>query len=328
MGALRKKRLAIATTVYWFMLVYIVSALVWWFIELENQNREMTAYRIAELNQSDASYNLQRGKIESERKRTTTQFILEGATFLALIIIGAVYVYRVVRRQINMQLQQQNFMMAVTHELKTPIAVAQLNLETLQKHNLDEAKKQKLIQMTLQETNRLNHLASNVLVSAQLEGGGYRLSMEELDLSSLVSACVNDFIHRFPERNWVTEIEPAVEITGDMLLLQILVNNLLENALKYTHKGASIICRLINQSNHIFFQVIDDGPGIPDDEKKNIFEKFYRVGNEQTRSAKGTGLGLHLCKKIATDHNAKISVSDNNPTGSIFSVRFGRQASI
>jgi K+-sensing histidine kinase KdpD len=309
------------------MLVYIVTALVWWFIELENQNRQMTAYRIAELNQSDPAFNAQRNKIESERRRTTTQFILEGATFLALILIGAVYVYRVVRRQINMQLQQQNFMMAVTHELKTPIAVAQLNLETLQKHNLDEAKKQKLIQMTLQETNRLNHLASNVLVSAQLEGGGYRLAMEELDLSSLVSTCASDFVHRFPERNWTTEIEPAVEITGDMLLLQILVNNLLENALKYTHKGALIICRLIKQANHIVFQVIDDGPGIPEDEKKNIFEKFYRVGNEQTRSARGTGLGLHLCKKIASDHSAKISVSDNQPTGSIFTVKFGRTVS-
>jgi two-component system, OmpR family, sensor histidine kinase CiaH len=328
MGALRKKRLAIATTVYWFMLVYIVSALVWWFIELENLNREMTAYRIAELNQSDPSYYADRNKIESQRERTTTQFILEGATFLALIIVGAVYVYRVVRRQISMQHQQQNFMMAVTHELKTPIAVAQLNLETLQKHNLDEAKKQKLIQMTLQETNRLNQLASNVLVSAQLEGGGYRLSMEELDLSSLVSASANDFIHRFPERNWMIEIEPGIEVIGDTLLLQILVNNLVENALKYTHKGAAIICRLNMQSNHVVFQVIDEGQGIPDEEKKSIFEKFYRIGNEQTRSAKGTGLGLYLCKKIALDHDAKITVSDNSPTGSIFTVRFSRTVSV
>ena len=73
-------------------------------------------------------------------------------------------------------------MMAITHELKTPIAVAKLNLETLQKHKLDELKQQRLIQMTLQETNRLNALTNNILISSQLEGGGYKLVEEELDL--------------------------------------------------------------------------------------------------------------------------------------------------
>ena len=69
---------------------------------------------------------------------------------------------------------------------------------------------------------------------------------------------------------------------------------------------------------------VDQGPGIPDNEKKNIFQQFYRIGNEQTRSAKGTGLGLHLCKKIAADHNGKIYVKDNHPKGSNFIIRFRR----
>jgi two-component system, OmpR family, sensor histidine kinase CiaH len=321
MNALTKRRLAIVTTVYWVLLVYIIAALVWWFIALQNQNKEMTALRTAELRSDDKNFETQKDAIVLAYKRKTAQYLSEGLTFLALILIGAVYVYRAVRRQIRMQLQQQNFMMAVTHELKTPIAVAQLNLETMQKHKLDDAKQQKLITMTLQETNRLNHLASNILVSSQLEGGKYQLTKEEIDFSSLVSDCVHEFIHRFPERNLKVDLETGIEIIGDPLLLQILVNNLIENALKYSPRGSTITARL-KKNRRVILEIVDEGSGIPDDEKKNVFRKFYRIGNEQTRSAKGTGLGLYLCKKIAHDHRATIHVSDNIPTGSIFTVSF------
>lgn len=321
MNPLSKKRLAIVTTVYWVLLVYIIAALVWWFIELQNQNKEMTALRVAELKTSDSNYTEAKYAIAEGYRRKTAQYLSEGLTFLALILIGAVYVYRAVRRQIRMQLQQQNFMMAVTHELKTPIAVAQLNLETMQKHKLDEAKQQKLITMTLQETNRLNHLASNILVSSQLEGGKYQLAKEEIDFSSLVSGCLHEFMHRFSDRNFNNSIEPGIDLTGDSLLLQILTNNLLENALKYSPRGSTITVRL-KKDRRTVMEIIDEGAGIPDNEKKNVFRKFYRIGNEQTRSAKGTGLGLYLCKKIATDHRATIQVSDNIPTGSIFTVSF------
>ena len=187
-----KKRLVIVSIAYWFLLAYIVVALLWWWISLENQNREMAQLKIKhQVSTIDkASFPAQYEKalqgVEIERKRNTTKYVSEGITFLALIMIGAVYVYRAVRQQINLQQQQQNFMMAITHELKTPIAVAKLNLETLQKHQLEDAKRQKLIHMTLQETTRLNNLASNILVSSQLEGGRYRIAREDLNFSDLV----------------------------------------------------------------------------------------------------------------------------------------------
>lgn len=262
--------------------------------------------------------------VEVEKKRNTTKYVSEGITFLALIMIGAVYVYRAVRQQIKLQQQQQNFMMAITHELKTPIAVAKLNLETLQKHQLEDGKRQKLIQMTLQETTRLNNLASNILVSSQLEGGHYRIAREELNFSDLVKKSVQDFMHRFPDRKWVSTIDQEADVEGDPLLLEMLVNNLLENALKYSPKDGSIDCQLSTTTAHVFFSVKDEGPGIPDDEKKKVFQKFYRIGSEQTRTTQGTGLGLYLCKKIAQDHNASIEVTDNTPTGCIFTVKFIR----
>ena len=273
---------------------------------------------------SAAEYQRALREIEVDKKGNTTKYVSEGITFLALILIGAVFVYRAVRQQIKSQQQQQNFMMAITHELKTPIAVARLNLETLQKHQLEETKRQKLIQMTLQETTRLNNLASNILVSAQLEGGRYRIAKEELEFSDLVKNSVHDFMHRFPDRQWKPEIDAEVDIEGDPLLLEMLVNNLLENALKYSPKESVIECRLTQSKSQVVLSVKDLGPGIPDNEKKKIFEKFYRIGSEQTRTTQGTGLGLYLCKKIADDHRAEIAVEDNRPTGCIFTVKFSR----
>ena len=327
MDASIKKKLRFATIVYWFLLVYIIGALVWWLVLLQKQNDTITSLKLIQLSNTDSSlnpgaYNKELNAIYDEKKRNTTKYISEGVTFLALILVGAVFVYRAVGRQLRTQQQQQNFMMAVTHELKTPIAVTKLNLETIQKHQLDDARRQKLIQMTLQEVNRLNDLTNNILVSSQLEGNNNTLSTEELNLSDLVKSCVTDFKTRFPDRNWDSTIQEEIEITGDPLLLTILVNNLLENAMKYSSKSKLINCRLYKQKNEILLEVIDEGTGIPQEEKKKVFDKFYRIGNEDTRTTKGTGLGLYLCKKIALDHNADIYVTDNNPTGCIFAVSF------
>jgi signal transduction histidine kinase len=319
-----KKRIRLITFIYWLLLVYIVAALVWWFISLEKQNRQMTDFKIEQLNatsESSSARDADHTKIKEEHERNLVKYISEGSTFLLLILVGAGFVYRSVRRQFLLQQQQQNFMMAVTHELKTPISVARLNLETLQKHQLDADKQKKLIRMTLEETERLNTLTNNILVSSQLEGI-HQTTKEELDLTDLFKDCIRNFIHRYPERKFVETIEPDIDIKGDPLLLQLLINNLIENAIKYSPKEKPIACTLNKRDEKATLHVIDDGPGIPGNEKKNIFKKFYRLGDEATRQTQGTGLGLYLCKKIAEDHNADIRVEDHLPQGSEFIVTF------
>ena len=318
----KKKRLAVAITVYWFLLAYIVSGLVWWFIALETQNQQMTAFKVRQLKMDDPDYISKYEAIFTEENKKTAGYIGEGSTFLLLIILGAGFVYREVRRQIRLQQQQQNFMMALTHELKTPIAVTKLNLETLRKHKLDEQRQQKMIQAALQETDRLDVLANNILIASQLEGGGYAQSKERLDLSGLVEASMQEFRHRFPDRPWEQHIEPGCTILGDLILLQLLVSNLVENALKYSPREGAIDVTLEHKGRHTLLSVKDQGPGIPDEEKKRIFGKFYRTGQEATRRTKGTGLGLYLCLKIAQDHKASLKVADNSPVGSIFTVTF------
>lgn len=112
---LRKQRLAFITLVYWFLLIYIIAALVWWFISLEKQNDLMYSYRLTELNKDDPSYSQKISQLDEDRKRKTAQYVGEGSTFLLLILLGAVFVYRATRKQIKLSQQQQNFMMAVTH---------------------------------------------------------------------------------------------------------------------------------------------------------------------------------------------------------------------
>lgn len=316
-------RLRYVTTIYWFLLIYIIAALAWWFIELELQNREMMHFRIDQLDVNESGYLQEYQRILDLKKRESRKFILEGLTFLILIVIIAVYVYRTVRNLIRLQQREQNFMMAVTHELKTPIAVAKLNLEMLRKHQLSEEQQIRLINMALQETNRLDDLASNILVSAQIDAGkNHNLHKEELNFSSLTENVANEFRLKFPERTININIEPDLVIPGDPVRLEMLINNLIGNAIKYTSKEVPVDCRLYSENKRIVLEIADTGNGIPDEEKPHIFKKFYRIGNENTRSAKGTGLGLYLCARIAKLHNGKIEVMDNQPEGSVFRVSF------
>jgi two-component system, OmpR family, sensor histidine kinase CiaH len=195
-------------------------------------------------------------------------------------------------------------------------------METLQKHNLDEAKKEKIIRSSLQEINRLNTLTGNILVSAQLEGGSYLFNQEELNFSQVVADSLKEYSARFPNRTLNSDVEPSIFIAGDPLLMQILVNNLIENAVKYSPSGTPIYVGLKKEGSRGILEVRDEGFGIPRREYRRIFQKFYRVGNEDTRTAQGTGLGLYLCRRITQDHKMHLGVSNNIPRGSIFTVRF------
>ena len=308
--------------VYWVLLIYIVAALVWWFIALNKQNHQMIQYETEQLKKDEPNYFTEIQKLNNAEKRKTVQYILEGSTFLLLILAGAVFIFRAVRQQLKSGVQQQNFMMALTHELKTPIAVTKLNLETLQKRKLEESQQQKLLHNTIQETNRLNALCNNMLLASQIEGGGYNITKEETNFTELVNECVQDYCIRFPQRRINTAIDEEIFIDADRLLLQMGINNLIDNAFKYSPKESLITIELTEQNKETRLSVKDEGKGIIDEEKKKVFEKYYRTGNTATKGARGTGLGLYLTKKIAQLHNATISLTDNIPHGCNFTIIF------
>ncbi|HZH66051.1 MAG TPA: ATP-binding protein [Flavisolibacter sp.] len=317
-----KRKLRIATIVYWVLLLYIIAALVWWSFSLLQQNKEIHELKKQGVKTTQRNYAQQVKEIEAQQQRGVYKYVGEGSAFLLLIFVGAVFIYRSVRRQFKLQQQQQNFVMAVTHELKTPIAVSRLNLETMQKYSLEEEKKKKLIQATLHETLRLDTLINNILISSRLEGKDYRIAKEDLDFSELVKDVVKAFQCRYTDRKIQVAIEAEVEVEGDATLLKLLLSNLLENANKYSPKEKPVSLSLTKSAGAMLLEVADEGYGVPDDEKKAVFEKFYRIGNEQTRKTQGTGLGLYICYKIVKDHGGAIFIKDNQPAGSKFIIQF------
>lgn len=322
MDTITKKKLSTLTVVYWFLLMYIITALIWWFVSLNQQNNLMGELRISQLKVDDSMYNQKITAIIDAKNRKTAQYIGEGAIFLLVIIIGAIFIFQSTKKQLKLGEQQRNFMMAITHELKTPIAITKLSLETLKKRKLDEAQQKWLIANTLHEVERLNDLCNNILLTSHLESGINRFIKEELELSSLAKGCVTQFKTRFPDRQIDIETAGETAVYGEQLLLQLLVNNLVENALKYSPKEKKVLVVVKPEGEKVLLQVKDEGYGIADVEKRKIFDKYYRIGNAKTRTLKGTGLGLYLCKKIMINHKGELTVSDNKPEGSIFTASF------
>ena len=315
-------KLQFVRTIYWVFLTYMIAAFIWWSISLENQNKEIALVKVQSIKRDDPSFFQKVQDIQAFQNRKTKQYIGEGLTFMFLFLLGAIYVYRYLIKQLRYSNQQQNFMMAVTHELKTPIAIAQLNMETLSKRELDLTQQKKLIENTLEETHRLDALCNNILLASQLDIGRYESEMQLVDISTIISSGVQSFQQRYPLRKCNTDIASDLYIQGETLLIQLLINNLLDNAHKYSSLGEPISIELQQNVKAIVLQVRDQGEGILINEREKIFEKFYRIGDESTRTTKGTGLGLFLCKRIAQFHQAFIQVVPNNPYGSNFTITF------
>ena len=315
-------KLQFVRIIYWLFLTYMVAAFIWWYVTLVKQNDQIANVQYGSIQSNDAALAKKVNAIQDYQLRKNKQYIGEGLTILFLFLLGAIYVYRSLIKQIRYSNQQQNFMMAITHELKTPIAITQLNIETLLKRNLDPDQQRKMLEVSLLETQRLDNLCNNILLASQLDMGQYQTNAQAFDFSFIVNSVVKGFQARFPNRSFFANVQDAVYIKGESVLIQLLLNNLIDNAIKYSGTESSIGIDLEALNGTIFLKVSDEGVGVPLNDKEKIFEKFYRVGAEYTRSTKGTGLGLYLCKRIAIFHNAKLTVSANSPKGSIFTFTY------
>lgn len=311
--------------IYWVLLFYVMAALIWWYIALSHQNKQMTDYKIEQLSKTNKEFASKVMQLNKDRNRKNAQYLGEGVIFLLFISTGAYFLFRTLNKQIKQTEQQHNFMVAVTHELKTPIAVAQINLETLLKRKLDEHQSQKLLQNTIQESERMNALCNNLLLSSQIEGDGYQITLEKIQLRQIIDICLKQFMNRFPDRKFFVEyFDDSTMVLADQFLLQMAINNLLDNAVKYSFKNSDISIKISATSKHAFIHIADNGPGIEDEHKKRIFEKYYRVGSETTKKSKGTGLGLYLVKRIMIAHKGKVYVYNNEPNGSVFVLQLNK----
>ena len=313
--------LKLVNAIYWIFLTYMIAAFIWWYVSLEKQNDQITQIKLEQLSVKPGINKANYEQLLNYQERKRKQFLGEGITFLFLFLLGPFYVYRSLIKQLRFSNQQQNFMMAVTHELKTPIAVTQLNIETLLKRELSQDQQKTLLNNSLKETHRLDTLCNNILLASQLDFKDYQQNKQQIDLSKMAKGVIKSFEERFPTRKIITNIQEGVMFFAEPLLMQMLLQNLLDNANKYASVDTPIDISLKANDQELLLQVKDQGIGIPSAEKERIFDKFYRVGNEYTRSTKGTGLGLYLCKKIAQFHQSQLLISENPPQGTIFSFK-------
>ena len=314
-------KLKLVNVIYWIFLTYMVAAFIWWYVSLERQNVQITQIKIEKLQATNGINAAKYQELLDYQERKRKQFLGEGITFLCLFFLGAIYVYRSLVKQLKYSNQQQNFMMAVTHELKTPIAVTQLNIETLLKRDLQSDQQKQLLNNSLKETQRLDALCNNILLASQLDLADYQQNKQSINLSEIVTGVVKSFEERYPTRKIISHIQETVMLFAEPLLMQMLLQNLVDNAHKYASIDTPIEVILVQNKQYTLLQVKDQGIGIPPEERERVFTKFYRVGNEYTRSAKGTGLGLYLCKKIAQFHQSQLLISENQPQGTIFSFK-------
>lgn len=253
----------------------------------------------------------------------------EGMIFLAIFVMAVIRLKRHLERERHYQQQQQNFLLSVTHELKSPLAAVKLYLQTILKRDLNREQQQTFIGNSLKDIERLDYLVENVLLATKLENRSFTFPKEEFNFSDLVSDVVDRLQKTACKSQQAisADLAPEVVLKADKFAITNVVTNLIENAIKYSPPCASVAVTLKPIENGgILFSVADFGKGIPDEEKKLIFNKFYRVGNESTRETKGTGLGLYIVKTVLQKHRAQIQVKDNLPNGSVFEVIFDQYA--
>lgn len=311
--------------IHLLLLAYIIAALSFWWMSLEKQSRIIYNSEISALKEhiNDENFPIKykeaKNKIDIRKQNRSNQYLGEGLTFFLVILIGSSIVYTTYRFSSKLSRQKNNFMLSVTHELKSPIAAMKLTLQTLQRHQLDEEKQQQLLGKCVLEANRLNNLCNNILIASQMEGGQYANEWQKVSISDMVQSSYEAYQSRYQNR-FVLHHQPNIMAETDKMLLQLVINNVLENGIKYTPKDSIIELHLSQQNDKVIVAIKDAGQGISDEEKKKIFNQFYRIGDENTRQTKGTGLGLYLSKKIMKSLKGSIVVKDNLPQGSIFEI--------
>lgn len=261
-------------------------------------------------------------KLEDIHIRKQRAYFSEVLFLGLLVIVGSFWFFRKLSILLNLNKLQNNFLLSITHELKTPITAIKLSSETLLRKNLPDDKKLEIINQTLINTERLNNLVDNVLLATNIDGKLYELKKQPLKLNKIIENVCKEIL--VPENfNGILNLNlQNMAIDGDELSLKIVFSNLISNALKYAGKDATINIYSKTDGAQDIVYIEDNGVGIPKNEINNIFNKFYRMGDENTRASKGTGLGLYLVKEILKLHKAKIEVFNLKKSGTCFKLTF------
>jgi signal transduction histidine kinase len=310
---------------------YMMFAFGWWAFHLWQQNERLfksetqlleCKYKAANqgVNLTQLHKTTEYGKLVKTRNSGRRMVFAEGLFFTLCLAFGLWVINRSANREVTLARQRRNFLLSITHELKSPIAAMRLVLETLKKHTLSTEQQEKLLSNGVKDSDRLQNLVEDLLLAARLEDKWMPVH-EPVQLGDIVQECAESLKLRFPDSNFSIGMEAALPpLMADKAGIVSVVKNLLENAIKYSPSGSKIEFSASRVNGRYQIRVADQGQGIPDAEKKKVFEKFYRVGSEDTRKNTGTGLGLYIVDQVVRAHKGSIEVSNNKPQGTVFTI--------
>jgi two-component system phosphate regulon sensor histidine kinase PhoR len=283
---------------FYILIIYILLQIIWW------------VYQIIDLAKKiDNSGGLASIKIK--------MIAGEFAVFFLLLVTGVWYIRKVFITETKLAENKKNFSLSITHELKTPITASKLLVETLLNRDLPPEKVKELLEKVENEQNRLHELIEKVLLASRLDTTTIQLTLQEIP--------VLDFLKEHTSKlNAPNKIEfqvnPSDTFRIDPFLFASVIQNLHENAIKYSPEQTPIGWKFSKNSTFATLSISDFGAGIPLDQHEKVFEVYYRLDNEETKSSKGTGIGLYLVKKIVDFHQGKISIKNNVPHGTIIEI--------
>lgn len=291
------------TAIFFYVLgAYVVLQFAWWGYHLIELTKEIDDKK----------------SIVSNR---VFMIISEGMVFFLILILGLWKIRSSIKKELKFSERQNNFLLSVTHELKTPLAANKLYLQTIVKRDLDTDKRNELIEKAIIENQRLENMIDNILNASRLENRVLQVHREYFSLSDLLKELADRFNKSLQKEIIVVDIFEDVKIEADKFMVETTVNNLIENALKYAGSLKPIKLYLKKtDKNQVVFGVKDEGPGVPFAFQSEIFQKFVRSGDEETRSQKGTGLGLFIASELMRIHGGKIIYKNNQPSGANFEI--------
>jgi two-component system, OmpR family, sensor histidine kinase CiaH len=285
---------------FYLLVVYILLQFLWWAYLIAQLNREVHDLKVELVRAENGS--ISQDRLDELNKNLYNRWLMiggEGTVFSFILILGISQTRRSFKREAQLAEQQKNFLMSVTHELKTPVASLRLQIETMMLRKLEKEHQDKILHLALDETERLNALIEKVLLANQLDAKGFPISADQVDLLQL-----NNWLQQLSHSPWLKEHRFSFQIPQegiiftDYLSLQSVIINLLENSCKYSPPGSRVDLQVSLREEGYTLVVSDNGPGIAPEFQTKIFDKFFRIGSEETRSAKGTGLGLYIVKNL------------------------------
>ncbi|WP_242631740.1 sensor histidine kinase [Rubripirellula amarantea] len=249
-----------------------------------------------------------------------------GTILLAVILAGVIAYLTLTVKAFNLNRRQSNFIDAVTHELKSPIASLKLYLQTMNLRVVDEQQQKDFHQFMLEDVERLDSLISHLLDAARIERGGEPASEEIVRLDDLLRQCGEATCARYRLSNETVDVKSdPIYLRSQLIQLEILFRNLIDNAVKYGGSPPEVeVSTRVEPNNQVSVYIRDNGAGIPANQRRKIFGRFVRLGSELERSTPGTGLGLYLVRTVTKELGGTVRVGDRSEgSGTQFEVTLG-----